>query len=371
MLTPMRRLLFLITRAEAGGAQVHLLELLKAFRDRAELHLGVGVEGDDFLVQEALALGVAVHPLRHMVQPIRPDKDVLAFREVLGLVRRLRPDLLHAHSSKAGFLGRLAARAAGVRAVFTAHGWAFAEGVSPGRKALALTLERIAGRVTDKVIAVSQQDRELALKYRVVPPERIEVIWNGVPDSSLRADPTQEPPRVVMVARFAPPKDHALLLRALSSLRHLPWVLDLVGDGPLFPQVLRLAQELGIADRVRFWGSRRDVDRFLAMAQVFVLASNWEGLPLSVLEAMRAGLPVVASDVGGIKEAVLDGETGFVVKRGDENELRERLKQLISDPALRLRMGLAGRARYEARFRLETMLERTWEVYVRLLRGGF
>ena len=364
------RLLYVVTRPEPGGAQVHLLELLSAFRNRAELHLGVGVEGNDFLLRKARELGVEVHPLRHMVQPVRPDRDALAFHEVVSLVRRLRPHLLHAHSSKAGFLGRLAARAVGVKNVFTAHGWAFTEGVSPGRRALALALERVAGRATDMVIAVSERDRELALRYRVVPPERIQVIWNGVPDSPLRADPAREPPRVVMVARFAPPKDHALLLRALSDLRHLSWVLDLVGDGPLLPQVQKLAQELGLGERVRFWGSRPDVDRLLAEAQIFVLASRWEGLPLSVLEGMRAGLPVVASNVGGVREAVVHGETGFLVERGSQSQLKARLEALFSDPALRVRMGSAGRARYEAHFRLEKMLERTWRVYVQVLGHG-
>lgn len=107
------RLLYLITRAEPGGAQVHLLELLRGFRDRAELHLGVGEDQDGFLVEEARALGVRVHLLRHLVQPVRPVKDFRGLFEVMALLRKVRPHLLHAHSSKAGFLGRLAGRALG------------------------------------------------------------------------------------------------------------------------------------------------------------------------------------------------------------------------------------------------------------------
>ncbi|RTI04092.1 glycosyltransferase family 1 protein [Thermus scotoductus] len=361
------RLLYLITRAEPGGAQVHLLELLRGFKDRAELHLGVGEDRDGFLIEEARALGVQVHILKHLLHPIRPHEDLLGLFEVASLLKRVNPHLLHAHSSKAGFLGRVAARDLGIRSLFTAHGWAFTEGVSVGRKALAVTLEALAGRLGDGIIAVSEWDRNLALRYRVAAPNRIFTVWNGVPDTSHRADPAREPPRIAMVARFAPQKDHALLLTALASLRELPWTLDLVGDGPLLPEVQALAKRLGLAERVRFWGRRLDVDRLLAEVQVFVLTSNWEGLPLVVLEAMRAGLPVVATDVGGVGEAVVEGKTGFLVGRKDEAGLRERLCLLLENPALRASMGEAGRRRYEEAFTLERMFLETWRVYEEVL----
>lgn len=361
------RILYLITRAEPGGAQVHVLELLRAFRDRAELHLGVGEDWDGFLIQEAGKLGVAVHVVPDLLRPLHPLRDLRALWEVVGLLRRVRPHLVHAHTSKAGFLGRLAARAVGIRSLFTAHGWAFAEGVPEGQRRLALLLERWAGRWGDGVIAVSEADRALALRYGVLPPEKVVVVHNGVPDTPYRANPRGEPPRMVMVARFAPPKDHALLLRALHRLKGLPWTLDLVGDGPLLEKVKALAGNLGLADRVRFLGARRDVDRVLAEAQVFVLASRWEGLPLSVLEAMRAGLPVVATEVGGVGEAVVEGVTGFLVPRGDEEALSQKLRLLLQDPRLREQMGRAGRKRYEEAFTLEETVRATWDVYRELL----
>jgi len=362
----MMKLLYLITRAEHGGAQTHLFELIDGFRSAFEVHLATGDKG--FLTVEARRLGVQVHILPNLIQPLNFLNDVLAFKEILSLIRLLRPSLVHAHSSKAGFLGRLAARAAGVPAIFTAHGWGFAEGVSWKRKLLASIGERVVVCLSSGIITVSEADRDLALRYRIAQQRNMTVIHNGVRDTSERSHPdVGDAAHIVMVARFAPPKDQALLLRALVG-QEKPFYLSLVGEGPQQTAVLALAKEIGLSGRVNFLGACGDVSRILARANVFVLASNWEGLPISILEAMRAGLPVIASDVGGVREAVADGETGFLVDRGNLVMLRSRLLQLLGDPELRKRMGEAGRKRYLEYFTVERMLEATLRVYTEVLK---
>jgi len=360
------KLLFLITRAEHGGAQTHLFELIDGFRSAFEVHLATGEEG--FLTVEARRLGIQVHILPNLIQPLNFLRDVLAFKEILSLIRLLRPSLVHAHSSKAGFLGRLAARAAGVPAVFTAHGWGFADGVSWRRKMVATIGERVASRFSNGIITVSEADRELALRYRVVPLRSMTVVHNGVRDTSEQSHPDAgDAAHIVMVARFSPQKDQALLLKALVGQEE-PFRLSLVGEGPKQTAVQVLAKELGLSGRVKFLGACGDVSRILAGANVFVLTSNWEGLPISILEAMRAGLPVIASDVGGVREAVVDGETGFLVDRGNLVMLRSRLLQLLGDPELRKKMGEAGRQRYLEHFAVEQMLEATLRVYTEVLK---
>jgi len=168
------------------------------------------------------------------------------------------------------------------------------------------------------------------------------------------------------VARFEPPKDFPTLLRALRMVT-APWRAILVGDGPTRPGVEELARELGLADWVEFVGWRTDVADILARAQVFVLSSRWEGLPISILEAMRAGLPVVASQVGGVGEAVIAHETGWLVPPGDAGQLSQRIEELCVDPSLRARMGVAGRRRWEDRFRVERMVEETSALYADVL----
>jgi glycosyltransferase involved in cell wall biosynthesis len=272
-----------------------------------------------------------------------------------------KPDLIHGHTSKAGMVARVAGFLCGTPVVFTAHTWSFATFFTRRQQMIALQLERLAGRIDCRIIAVSKATREFAAQRRIIHPRKLFTIWNGIDDTPHRANPgCRQYPRIIMVARLVAVKEHGLLLRALCGIRH-NFHLDLVGDGPLRSQLEADARSLG--NRVTFWGERADIAELLARAQVSVLASRWEGLPLTILESMRAGLPVVASNVGGVAEAVTNGRSGFLVPMGDEVELRQALERLIADPSLRVAMGEEGRRRYECDFTLPQMLSRTAAVY--------
>jgi glycosyltransferase involved in cell wall biosynthesis len=273
------------------------------------------------------------------------------------------------HSSKAGILGRIAARSLGLPALLTAHGWNFTPGISAGSAAIFRRIERWAGPLAARIITVSEYDRQLALEAGLTTADRVVTVHNGMPDipAALRARPEREPVRLVMVARFGEQKDHPTLLRALGELRELPWELDLIGDGPLMGRMQAMARSLGLDGRVRFLGQRLDVDQLLAQAQVSLLVTNWEGFPLSILEAMRAGLPVVATAVAGIGEAVIEGESGYLIARGDVATLKDRIRRLLTDPMLRSRFGQGGRACYEQHFTKEHFVSRTLAVYREVL----
>lgn len=360
------RILYLITRSEPGGAQSHLNTLVEHFGPEV-VGVAAGIDEDNSLEGVVRRAGVEFIPIHHMMQPLHPVNDLRATLEIAEVMRRLKPDLVHIHSSKAGIVGRIGARMAGIPSVFTAHGWAFADGVSWKRKLLAVPSEFAFGRLTDQIITVSETDYRLALRYNVAEPKRVKVVWNGIEDAPYRAKPgTGDEVRIVMVARFAPQKDHGTLLRAIKGVQG-PWRLLLIGDGPLRAEAEQQARDLGIADRVEFLGSRRDVPEILSSSHVFALATNWEGLPISILEGMRTGLPVVASDVGGVSESVRDGENGFVVPRGDAESLRGALQKLVIDPAMRERFGQVSRARYEADFTAQRMFDQTRAVYESVL----
>lgn len=359
------RLLHLITRAEPGGAQTQLLSLLPGLRPYFDVTVATGEEG--FLTEALHRMGVRAVVVPDLVHPIDPLRDIRALKEMRALIGRLRPVLVHAHTSKAGFLGRLAAQLCGVPAVFSAHGWTFREGASRGRRLVSAPLERMAARWSEAIITVCESDRDLALCRRIGRASRLHVVRNGLADCRWQAQPgAAVRPTVIMVARFAPPKDQALLLKAASGLR-IAFDLWLIGDGPDRPAMECLASRLRMSGSVRFFGWRTDVAPMLAHAQIFVLASRFEGFPVSVLEAMRAGLPVIATDVGGVCEAVAEGETGFLVPRDDQTALRERLERLIADPALRAQMGKASRERFLRRFTVDRTVEETLRIYEAVL----
>lgn len=359
------KIVYLITRSEPfGGAQVHVRDLARAFRDReCDVHVLVGSEGP--FTEDLRASGIPVTTLRHLVRPLHPSQDPRGFVEIRRALRQLRPSLVHTHSSKAGWIGRAAAKSLGIPAVFTAHGWAFTEGVPAVQRGTYWLAERLAAPLSSRVITVSEHDRRLAIRLRVLPAEKVVTVHNGMPDtpSLPLAGPNGKTVRMTMVARFQDQKDHSLLLQALSGLPSAPWELDLIGDGPLQPAVEAQARGLGLAGRVNFLGLRRDVAERLTRSQLFVLATRWEGFPYTILEAMRAGLPVVASDVGGVQEAVVHGETGLLVPRGDEQSLRQRLSEVLASPELRQRLGAAGRQRFEATFTFDRMIDKTAAVY--------
>jgi glycosyltransferase involved in cell wall biosynthesis len=359
------RIAYLMTRADPiGGVQIHVRDMATAVL--AHGHAATVItSGRGPLIDELRARNIPTILLRHLTVPIGPVRDLRALWEIRAVVKQVRPDLLAVHSSKAGILGRIAGRSLRIPVLLTAHGWNFTPGIPPVSAAMYRRIERWFGPLASKIITVSEFDRRLALSAGITTEDRLVTVHNGMPDvpPALRADPARTPVRLVMIARFEPQKDHATLLRALAGLLDHTWELDLVGDGPLMAQMRSLATELGMIDRVRFLGQRTDVDQILANAQASLLATNWEGLPRRILEAMRAGLPVVASSVAGIDESVRDGETGYLVPRGGVEPLRERVRRLLSDPALRVRLGTNGRAYYEQHFTLAHTVRNTLAVY--------
>jgi glycosyltransferase involved in cell wall biosynthesis len=365
------RIAYVVTRADSvGGASIHVRDLAAAMLDRGhDVTVLVGGSGP---VTDQLALaGVPYLSLRHLARPIRPLADARAFRELVAVLRELRPDLVSTHTAKAGWIGRAACARLSVPALFTAHGWSITDRISRAQGLAFRLAERTAARWARAIICVCEHEKQLALEHGIAPEKKLIVIHNGVRDvrTEFRACPSRQPARIVSIARFAPPKDHAALLRALATLRSLDWELDLIGDGPLQPEIADLASSLGISDRVRMCGYLSDPAASLAQAQIFALCSRFEGFPRSVLEAMRAGLPVVASDVGGVREAVEDGGSGLLVPGNSPQEMAGRLAQLIKDPPLRERFGRAGRLTYESRFRLERLVEATGSVYDTIVSG--
>jgi len=360
-----RHLLYIVTRAEHGGAQSHVIALATGMRRLFDVHVATGEEG--FLTERSRELGIHVHVVPHLAREIRPFTDFRGLRELTSLMQRIQPDLVHAHTFKAGFLGRFAAMQLRIPCVYTVHMWPFGRTVPLSWRLTAPVCERLAARWCDRVISVSERGIAVAAQHRICNLSKIALIWNGLPDTCSRAQLTRDADlQCTMVARFTHFKDHAVLLRAFARVSD-DVRLVLVGNGDTQDAAKTLARQLGIEARVEFAGLRSDVPEILAQSDIFVLASKQETLPISILEAMRAGLPVIASDVGGVSEEVIDGETGLLVQVGSVEALAAALERLLGDKTLRKSMGRAGRKRFEELFQAERMIERTRALYEQML----
>jgi glycosyltransferase involved in cell wall biosynthesis len=251
--------------------------------------------------------------------------------------------------------------------LFTAHGWTFTEGIPNLQRTLYRQVERLAEPLAKRIICVSENDRQIGIATGM-DPQRLVTIHNGMPDipAELHAEPASgSPVRLVMIARFDHQKDHSSLLQALKSVPDVH--LDLVGDGPNLGEMQALVQTLELTERVHFLGFRRDVTDILAKAHIFTLISKWEGFPRTTLEAMRAGLPVVVSDVGGAAEAIVEGQTGFCIPRGDVDRLVRCLSLLAKDSTLRAKLGKAAIQHYQGHFTFERMFKKTFQIYEEIL----
>lgn len=340
-----------ITKGESGGAQTHLLSLCQALAPRTRFVAVVGGPARrSALGDELQSLGTPVCWVPQLGNSLSPLQLFAAVRALLQVVREHRPDIIHAHSAVAGVVARIAGYIAGTPVIYTVHGFGFKPEAPLLQRLAAWLAESALAPFTRHMICVSEHERQLAGRLPI-PPRNLCVITNAVADTPERARPDQQPMRVMMVARLARPKRHDLLLQALFLLRQrlgqeVP--VAMVGGGPDLAVHRALALELGL-QRVTFTGDVTDVAQRLAMHSVFVLLSDHEGLPISIIEAMRAGLAIVASDLPGIRELLTHGIDGLLVPNNPVL-LADTLQSLAADPALRTRLGKAARLRYEDRF---------------------
>ncbi len=375
------RIAHVITRLELGGAQQVALHTLRGLDpERYERHLIAGLGG--LLDEEARALaGVQVELWPSLKHPVHPWWDLVALFKLARWLRRRRVDIVHTHSSKAGIVGRLAARLARTPVVVhTVHGWPFHERQSAWVRGLYVWLERLAAARTTRLIAVSQATRDKGLRHRIGRPEQYEVVYPGSDLAAFRpATPAQRqavreefgfPPEaklVGLVACLKPQKAPVDFIRAAELITHREVARFLiVGDGEERPAVEQEIKRLGLEGRVKLAGWRRDVARLLPAFDVLALSSLWEGLPCVLAQALASGVPVVATDVEGTREAVAEGVTGRLVPAGNPEALAKALVELLADPGWLQRLAAAGPGRAQA-FSLTAMVQRLDRLYRTLL----
>ena len=378
-----------IARLNMGGPALHVAYLTEGLRKRGydtTLVAGSLARGEDSMAFVADAHGVEIVQIDQLGREISPLRDLMATIRLAKLIRKERPQILHTHTAKAGTVGRVAARLAGSRkppiVVHTFHGHVLRGYFGPVRSLLFRLLERWLAGGTTALVAVSPQVRDDLVALGVAPRERFVVIRLGIeldervaPEQNGRAESRRylgisgDRFAVGWIGRMTAVKRTDDVLIAFKSLRDsgIDAVLCMVGDGPDRVLLEQRARELGVARDTVFLGYQEDVAPFYAAFDALVLPSGNEGTPVTVIEALAAELPVVATRVGGVPDVVRDGEDGFLVEAGATDDLAERLGRLARDPALRARMGKKGRERVLPRYAVERLVDDVDELYRSLL----
>ncbi len=372
----------LVMEATAGGTARHLESVARGLVDRGLTPAIIAsCERDPhfrFVLRDLSQLGCEVVELP-MVRAVSPVVDLRLAWTLRGILRRLQPDVVHLHSSKAGALGRLA-RAWGApgRVAYSPHAFAFLQEEPRLRTGMYALIEKALAFWTDCLIAVSPSEAQVAVERHLVSPRRIAVVANGVDlptgyRDHLSAIDEHGPLRLGFLGRLEAQKEPLRLLELAGALRTraIDFNLTIMGDGSLREPMEQRVRTMGLEDVVRLLPAARDVEPFYSRMDVFVTTSRYEGLPYAVLDAMARSLPVAGFEVPGICDCVDDGVTGVLVPFDRSDQLAERLHGLAGNAAERKRLGLQGRARVAAMFRRESQMDELVTTYQRMLRDGF
>ncbi len=362
------RILLMIDDASVGGGQKHVLWLARHM-DRKGFEVAVASESKGYLVDELAKAGIRQYPLSLSNVP-----NPAAFFRCRRVMKEFKPDVVHTHGGTAGVTGRIAARTLpGVRIVHTYHGLHYIHDPRLIRRKIFRSLESALLRVTDRTICVAQQDVETGVREGIVDPARTVVILNGIDVAEFAGDQRRDfpgDPVIGTVGRLHTQKGHRYLLAAAAELVKLHPALKfvIIGDGELRGELEQEAARLGVAANVIFAGARTDIAAQLRAMDIFVLPSLWEGLPLVLLEAMAAGLPIVATGVDGVKEILTDGKNALLVPPGNPIELQRGIEKVLGDAGLRKRLAGEAVKTVREKFSVGRMVRETEDVYRSLLR---
>jgi glycosyltransferase involved in cell wall biosynthesis len=383
---PLIRIALVIARLNVGGPATHVIELAAGLpRDQFEVRLIAGREGPGEAGMHYLADQMGVKPeILPQLSPRLGPADALAFLRLRAIFRDWKPDVVHTHTAKAGGVGRTAARSAGVPAVVhTFHGHVLRGYFSPPVEFFFRSLERMLARITDRIVTLSPALKADLVGMGIAPAGKIDVVPLGMNLDPLRKCSSRRTelrselgiqtgdPLIGIVGRMVPIKNHRLFLTAARSMVDSgnPAHFALIGDGELRDSLQALADELGISRRVHFVGWKQDMVPVYAALDVLALTSDNEGTPVTVIEAMAAGVPVVATAVGGVPDVIRDGETGWLVPPGDVPALSRAWLEALRRDAKVENVIVSARREVLERFGQERMISTMADLYRQLATG--
>lgn len=359
-----KRILFIVTQSEMGGAQRFLLNFLSRAGSKYEVMVATGYDGGDELIERLEYLNIRTFKLRRLKREISPVNDIKACYEISDLITNFQPETLFLLSSKAGFIGSLAARflvKKPLKVIYRIGGWSFNDPWSLWKKKLWVKLERISAPWKDVIIVNNGHDLEQAKKLGIKPRKNIVLVYNGLDPYKLDFLPADEARLklyekisrqagkifqadliVGTVANLYPPKGIKFLVESAEHFKNNGVVFIVIGEGQERKEIEGMIKEKGLEKKVFLLGQLKEGYKLMPAFDIFVLPSVKEGFPFAVLEAMSAKIPVIATRVGAIPEIINNGKNGFIVEPGNPGALADKIKELATKDHLRQEFSIQG-----------------------------
>ncbi len=377
-----KKILYIVTLAERGGAQKYILDLATNLKDKYDILVAAHGKDNDWLFKKLAEKGISCKKLYNLRREINPLNDISAIFELKKLINSFKPDILHLNSSKAGVIGSIAAKNLKTKVVYTAHGFVFNEPLNIIKKSIYLWAEKLSGKYKDEIIAISNFDKETGIKYEIAPAEKFTTVYNGIKTDTtniLIKDKARSslgiPEKYNLVGTVSNYYSTKALHRLIKAAK---LVIDkcsdckfiLIGSGPEQDKIETLIKKLNLTNNF-FLGPVENAVIYLKGLDVFVLPSVKEGMPYTILEAMLAEVPIIATEVGGIPEMIKDGEQGFTVEtnhRDEEEivkEIAEKIEYYLKNPKIIEVFTNKAYRRLIDNFTLDKMVQETEKVYKR------
>jgi len=377
------KILYVVTQGELGGAQRYIHTLSQAANSQnMAVNVAIGENNDNWISRKIEGLGGKIWPLKRLKRAPSPLNDFFAIFELAKLYQNIKPDIIHLNSSKAGVIGSLAAIAykisyPKVKIIYTAHGWVFNEPMPSPLKIGYYLMEKITGPIKNKIICVSDFDRLIGLKAKIASADKLITIHNGLnlPEdyfadkkSALKKLGIIKDEKIIIgtIANFYPTKGLSYLLEAVKILvadYRLPVVAVIIGDGKLRFRLEQQIKNLKLENSIILTGSINEAGKYLKALDLAVTSSVKEGFPYFLLEAMSAGLPIVATKVGGIPEIIINNENGLLVESKNPQMLAEKINQLVTDKPLTEKMSRQNIQTVREKFSRQKMIDETLAIY--------
>lgn len=361
------RIIYFITKSDLGGAGVHVLDLCNGMQAKGHT-VGLVCPSGGWIDGEFKKTDGKFYSNNYFSNTFNPLNLLNSLFISYKAIKDFDPDIIACHSSMAGIIGRItSAFFKKPKVVFTAHSWAFTDGAPIIRKIFMIPMEKFLALFTHKIICVSDFDKLIASKYKIAKSNKLQVVYNGVTNRELRSISERETFKIITVTRFDYPKLPDLLVRSLALIKQDNIKLDIIGYGPQEKEIKDLINKHNLSNKVKIYNSvkKEDVINMLADSDLFVLISKHEGLPITILEAMSVGLPIIASNVGGIPEEI-DSSCGVLVDN-DIYKIRDAIVDISSDKSIITKFSTSSYNRQRAFFSPEKFIQETENVYKSIL----